>query len=348
MLRILFIRTVGKLIGWPVRRRLWGFYDQCERPQAVQESVLQQTIGLQSDTQFGRDHGFSGIRTVADFRRQVPVAPYEYVQPYIERVQKGQIQALLADDAVHMFALTSGTTAARKFIPVTSRYLTNYGRGWNIWGLKAYRDHRDVSLRPIVQLVGDPDEFRTEAGIPCGSISGFTAQVQWRIIKRLYCVPACTGRIKDATARTYVALLFGLPRNAGMVLAANPSSLVMMARTADQHKESLIRDIAEGTLRRDLEIPDAIRAQIEPRLKRRPKKARQFEEIVHRTGTLYPKDIWQPEHTLIGTWTGGSVGPYLRQLTRYYGKTYVRDLGLVASEGRFTIPLTDETTSGVL
>jgi hypothetical protein len=51
---------------------------------------------------------------------------------------------------------------------------------------------------------------------------------------------------------------------------------------------------------------------------------------------------------LLGTWTGGSVGPYLRQLTRAYGETYVRDLGLVASEGRMTIPLSDGTPAGVL
>jgi hypothetical protein len=51
---------------------------------------------------------------------------------------------------------------------------------------------------------------------------------------------------------------------------------------------------------------------------------------------------------LLGTWTGGSVGPYLHQLERYYGKTDVRDLGLVASEGRMTIPLVDGTQAGVL
>jgi hypothetical protein len=133
-----------------------------------------------------------------------------------------------------------------------------------------------------------------------------------------------------------------------MVLAANPSSLVMLARIADQNKEALIRDIAEGTLRRDLDIPSSIRAEIEPRLKKRPKLAHRFEEIVGTTGTLYPKDIWPPERTLIGTWTGGSVGPYLRQLPKYYGETYLRDLGLVASEGRFTIPIEDRSASGVL
>src|SRR5262249_6707466 len=155
-------------------------------------------------------------------------------------------------------------------IPVTDRYLTDYRRGWNLWGLRALRDHRSASLRPIVQIAGDPDEFRTEAGIPCGSISGFTANVQKRIIRRLYCVPAVTGRIKDAPARIYGALCFSLPRCVGMVLAATPSSLVVLGRTADQFKEQLIRDIADGTISSDLDIAPEIRSGLKALLRRRP------------------------------------------------------------------------------
>jgi hypothetical protein len=72
-----------------------------------------------------------------------------------------------------------------------------------------------------------------------------------------------------------------------------------------------------------------------------------LEEIIRRTGTLYPRDYW-PKDCIIGNWTGGSVGFYLRQFPRYYGDTPVRDIGLIASEGRMTIPMADATPSGVL
>jgi hypothetical protein len=45
---------------------------------------------------------------------------------------------------------------------------------------------------------------------------------------------------------------------------------------------------------------------------------------------------------------GGSVGAYLRHYPRYFGDRLVRDVGLIASEGRMTIPLTSGTPSGVL
>jgi hypothetical protein len=348
MIRRLFIRSIGKVMAWPIRRRLWAFEAACHDPRLVQQALLQQIIATHAETAFGRDHDFKNIRSIEDFRRRVPVAPYEYVEPYIARMRRGESTALVADRRVLMFALTSGTTAARKYIPVTPRYFADYRRGWNIWGLKALRDHRPMILRPIVQIVGDPDEFRTEAGIPCGNISGFTAQVQKRMIRWMYCVPACTGRIADAAARQYVALRFGLPKPVGMLLAANPSTLINLARLADQYKESLIRDIADGTLNPDLKIPAAIRAALERRLRPKPQRARELEAAVARSGTLYPRDAWNPERLLIGTWTGGSVGLYLRMLPRYYGPAPIRDLGLVASEGRFTIPISDSTPAGVL
>jgi hypothetical protein len=39
---------------------------------------------------------------------------------------------------------------------------------------------------------------------------------------------------------------------------------------------------------------------------------------------------------------------YLRQFPQYFGETPVRDLGLLASEGRMTIPLEEQTPGGVL
>jgi hypothetical protein len=121
-----------------------------------------------------------------------------------------------------------------------------------------------------------------------------------------------------------------------------------LARLADQYKVELFQDLAEGTLNKDLDIPPAIRAELQPRLDRRPQTARRLAAIAAHSGRLYPKDFWNPEHLLIGTWTGGSVGPYLRQLPQYYGDTFLRDLGLIASEGRMTIPVEDNTSAGAL
>ena len=348
MLGRFLIASLRKAIALPLYHKFAVFEAACKSPEATQAALLRNILAYHGDTGFGRDHGFGTIKTIADFRRQIPVAPYEYVEPYVRRVMAGETSALLADPAVLMFALTSGTTAARKHIPITRQYLNDYKRGWNLWGLRAIRQHTSVFLKPILQLVGDADEYRSEAGTPCGNLSGFTAQVQKKVMRRMYVVPPCTGKIKDPHARTYVALRAALARPLGMLMSANPSTLVNLARFMDRHKESLIRDVADGTLDSTLVIPAEIRAALAAPLKPRRQRAAELDAATDRAGALLPRDIWPADRLLIGCWTGGSVGPYLRQLAQYYGNTPIRDLGLLASEGRMSIPVADGTSAGVL
>src|SRR5436190_2614027 len=111
--------VVGKILARPVRWQLNRFEAATQEPQRVQEALLRRILTQNAATIFGREHGFATIRTADDFRRQVPVADYDAFEPYIARMRKGERNVLVADTRLHMFALTSGTTAARKFIPVT-------------------------------------------------------------------------------------------------------------------------------------------------------------------------------------------------------------------------------------
>lgn len=329
------------------RRWAEAFEQATRSPREVQLDLLQRILQHHRKTHFGRQHGFSVIRTLEDYRRNLPIRTYEDFEPYIEQVKRGQLDALLGDDRVLMFALTSGTTASRKFIPVTEQYLADYRRGWTIWGLHVYEAHPEALMRPILQLVSDWDEFRTESGIPCGSVSGLTAHMQKRVIRWVYCMPSCTAKIRDMQAKYYVALRLSLPRPLGMIISANPSTLVNLARTLERFQQQLIRDLYDGKLWSGVDIPTSVREALRPRLRKKRDRARELERLAQQTGTLRPKDVW-PTLTLLGNWTGGSVGAYLRLYPRYFGDTPVRDLGLLASEGRFSIPLHDHTPSGVL
>src|SRR5579884_3108310 len=111
VVRFLLRKVVLKAIARPIRRRLAQFEAATHDPRQVQESLLRGILAHQAATAFGRDHRFDAIRTLEDFRRQLPVAGYEYFEPYIARLRRGETNALLSDPHIHMFALTSGTTA---------------------------------------------------------------------------------------------------------------------------------------------------------------------------------------------------------------------------------------------
>lgn len=346
--------VLRKILGAPLRRKLRrqaAFHlSQTPRCREVQYDVLRRLMALNADSDFGRRHHFADIRTVADFRRHLPIADYDYFRPYVERLKQGEHGALLGPkNRLLMFALTSGTTSDCKFIPITQRFLDDYRRGWKTWGIRAYDDHPALHLQDIVQLTSDYDQFRTPGGHPCGNISGLASAVQSPIVKRMYTVPDLVSKIKSPEAKYYTALRLSIPnRRVGLVMTANPSTLIHMARLADEHRDDLIRDVADGTLSGRFEISSEIRQALAGRCRgRNPGRTYELEQIVAKTGRLFPSGIW-PDLSLVAVWTGGSAAAYLNSLQRYFGDTPIRDHGLSASEGRMTIPFHDVRPDGLL
>jgi hypothetical protein len=121
------LRGVGEPLVRHSRSLARSFLRQTERTGDVQRELLLRRVARHADSQFGRDHHFQEIRTIADFRRRVPVRGYEGHEPYIERVRQGDLDALFGRGTeVLMFATTSGTTARPKTIPVTRESLRDY------------------------------------------------------------------------------------------------------------------------------------------------------------------------------------------------------------------------------
>lgn len=56
-----------------------------------QEELLLSLVSTAQKTLFGREHGFENIRSVKEFQENVPVADYEDLKPYIERVKKDRL-----------------------------------------------------------------------------------------------------------------------------------------------------------------------------------------------------------------------------------------------------------------
>ena len=347
-----FLVAIGLPLQNRSRRLAREFLRQTERADEVQRALLLKRIARHADSAFGRDHHFHEIRSAADFRRRVPIRGYDGHEPYIDRVRQGDLGALFGSGTkVLMFAMTSGTTNRPKTIPVTSESLNDYREGWTIWGILAFDAHYEIlrkGLKPILQLASNWRESLTPGGIPCGAITGLTAHMQNPLIRMMYCMPYHAARIKDIEAKYYVALRHSVHRNLGATIAANPATLLAIARLGDREKATLIRDFADGTIDPKWEIPPDVRQALgfRSRLKRK-KAAARLEAIVNRTGRLLPKDYW-PNLCFLANWTGGTMGAYLRGYPEYFGDCPVRDVGLIASEGRMTIPLEDATPAGVL
>lgn len=334
-------------LGTPVRARARrtraAFLTALKDCRGEQARVLTRLLALHRDSDFSRDYGLSGCRTAAEFQRALPVADFERARPYVERLRNGDWRALMGSrERPLMFAMSSGTTSEPKCIPITRQYLADYRRGWTSWGIDLYERFPKMNWLHIVQLASDFDRGRTPVGTPCGNITGFVQHIQNPIIRTMYSVPNPVLKIRDAASKYYTALRFALADPAvGMVMTANPSTLTHLAEFAAEHQDSLLKDIADGTLSAAWEIPAEVRRRLRWSLRPRPARARVLADSARATGNLTLHGAW-PDLQLLAVWTAGSAGAYLGRLRGLFPGVTVRDHGLSASEGRMTITLEDE------
>jgi hypothetical protein len=336
---------------WIADRRVQRFVREARTAHALQRELLFAKLRRNADSDFGREHGFASVRSVEEYRRQVPIAGYERFRPYIDRVLRGDVGALFAPGTkLLMFALTSGSTGEAKHLPVTQEFFDEYRRSWKNWGIRTYVDHLEIANRRVVQLTSDWKQSYSASGVPCGNMSGLTAETAPRISRPLFLLPRSIWRIEEYAAKQYAILRLTLPsRRVGIIMTANPSTLIGLAQAGDRFREDLIRDLHDGGISPKFDIPPDVRAALRWRTAlRHRRRARQLAAIVERTGHLHPRDYWT-KLAVLAVWTGGSMGAYLPRLRDYYGEAAaLRDHGLTASEGRMTIPLADGASAGVL
>ncbi|NML69334.1 GH3 auxin-responsive promoter family protein [Chryseobacterium sp. RP-3-3] len=140
-----------------------------------QEALLLSLIKTAQKTLFGREHDFENIHSIKEFQEKVPVADYEDLKPYIERVKKGQANILWTDTPEY-FAKTSGTTSGSKYIPISKE-----GMPFQIAGAQsalfhyiAQKNNADFVNGKMIFLQGSP-EMEEVFGIKTGRLSGIVA-----------------------------------------------------------------------------------------------------------------------------------------------------------------------------
>lgn len=314
---------------------------------AVQEGLLRHLLKRHADSAFGREHGFSGIRSAGAFAERVPIRDYEALRPWMDRVYAGETGALFGGgERLRMFALSSGSTDQPKRIPVTGDFLRAYRRGWRVFGISALRDHPEALARCLLQVVSPMEEYRAPCGLPCGAISGLLAAEQGRAVRRFYANPAGTAAIADAEARYYTIMRMAVLRNVAWIVTPNPATTLRLARAAAEHAERLIRDVRDGTLSPPGEPGLRVREELAHRLRPNRALARRMEEGASREGRLLPRHYWRL--SFLANWTGGTLGLHVKEFPAWFGAIPVRDIGLLATEGRVSIPLSDGTAAGVV
>jgi hypothetical protein len=340
----------SKLISLKGRLSAAPFKRAVEDPVGTQNKLLLEILERNKDTEFGKGFQFARIKSLKDYQGNVPIADYEDLRERVTRMTRGEKNILTAEDPV-LFAQTSGTTGDPKYLPVTPS--CQKGGGMTTWLHFMMTSHPKMFSGKVISIVSPAVEGYTEGNIPFGSTSGMVVRELPKIVQAAYAVPYDAFEIEDYAAKYYCLLRFGLAEDVSFIGTANPSSILKLAEMADQFGEQLIKDIREGTLSKEIEVSDKLRALLEPKLRADPARADFLESCrKKRGGTLLPFDYW-PNMAVLGCWKGGTVSSYIERFPEWYdpdgrGMLPIRDMGYLASEARMSIPISDNGAGGVL
>ena len=117
------MRLLSPAISRFARMRLWSIEQWVNDPITTQHVVWQDLLAAGQYTEFGRLYHFSGIQSLADYKKNIPIQEYEDIKPFIERMMKGE-ENVLWNTPVQWCAKSSGTTSDKsKFIPVSEESL---------------------------------------------------------------------------------------------------------------------------------------------------------------------------------------------------------------------------------
>ncbi|HEY9646117.1 MAG TPA: GH3 auxin-responsive promoter family protein [Chroococcidiopsis sp.] len=314
------------------------FIRQTRQIEATQEHFLRELLSAHQHTTLGQRFGLGDIKTIDQFRDQVPIWAYSHYEPLCDRIAQGETNLLNPDPVVYI-NLTSGSTGKKKQVPVTRRFQRTLrradlaGMGFAIEGLqRRQRSFGKLFITNSAQVQG-----HTTAGIEYGPVSVGSLRKGKLLFEQTFAHPFRALEISDTLARHYVCLLFALRDSSLRGMVANFPMLILRTCTyLERYANDLIDDLSQGRIAPWLTIEPAIRADLERRWTAAPQRAAQLRAIVRTAGRLTPKLAW-PHLSFVTTARGGTSGFYLDRFADYLGDTPVFGGVYGSAEATFSI-----------
>lgn len=336
------VRGLGQVLFTRTRKELAAALRDVRE---TQERRLLGVLRRNADTEVGRRYGFADIASADEYRARVPLTTWDDMAPLVDRMIAGE-QRVLVDEEVFFYATTSGTTGKRKLIPVTPSFVaecrasTKLLLRTSLLSFPGFLRGKRLTMRsPHVEDLGGG----ALAGSITVALSGGLSETEGAFDA----VPNAVYRVADFETRYRLCLRFALQEDVSLVSAINPSTLLLFARTLEQHAEGLAAALERGTLGEGLVLDDDLRATLTSRARRDPEAARRVRGSLERHGRARMRDVF-PRLCGLVCWKGGSAPWYLSQLPSSYGELPVLDYGYAASEGCFGAPLSTDGAASLL
>ena len=286
-------------------------------------AVLSRIISHKKDTEIGKKWSLSTIKTIEDYRNNVPLTDYEDYRPYIERmVEKGE-ENLLSPDKVIFYCPTSGTTTKSKLIPKFS---------------PPGSDTLALDFDQGLVLCSSCQDRSTPLGVPI--IAGLNVHIETTLDRSesSFVTPREAYRITDFMSAIYIQMVFGLKVASIKCIVAGFCPTVLTAfNLLVQEWEQMANDIRNATLKPSLNLIESQRIALEEALGNGdPQRADQLIAIMSESAKCgfnsVAHQLW-PNLTRVITAAGGSYATYIPHIQHYLSdKILIRSPFYASSE----------------
>ncbi len=346
-------KKINFLMGCVGKIQRWKLKKASKDVKKTQEKTLRDILESAKDTVYGKEHNFSKVLEAKNadelfklYKENVRVNDYEDLRPYINRHMHGESDILFPGKP-KMYATTSGTTSEPKWIPITHKYFKDiYGNMNRLWLYNFIDANPDTFAGGVVSIVGKAIEGAAPDGTVYGSVSGVSFTNCPPFVQVAYTAPPAVFEISDYRARYYTIMRLGIEHNSTLLITANPSTIVEMQNNVNEYFDEYVKDIENGTLKEDLDIPASVREALKSRLHPNPKRAAELRKIKSEHDVLLPKHYW-PDMACVTCWHCGNTKVYLDKLKDSFPEGCVQpEFGYFASECRagLVMNVKDDTT----
>ena len=310
----------------------------CSDAVHVQERFLRDLLERNSETEYGKKWGFSGLRTVKDYQRQVPLSRYDDYEPFIERQIGGEKGLLTADEPV-FYCISAGSTSQPKYVPITERDVTIH----RIYQLDAVKDviRKELPGVPDEKLFGKVFEtgefFRTS--MPDGTMNGVRSGVLMRWLESRdeidfteYTSPREVMFPEKMENMLCVKLRFALAsREVTAIHGVFVHGMVQMFQYLQEHWDAFVEDVASGEVSDSFGVSEPWKRYIKKRLAPDPERAAELRSAAAGGAAGLARRIW-PGLRYIRMAGGSIFQGYMDELRVFIGDLPIHYYAYASSE----------------
>jgi hypothetical protein len=337
MSRPLFYRALNALPLAGFRRDSRAFTAALANPERAQRKLLLELLRQNQACAFGKRHGFASIRNVREYQDRVPVATYDGLSPWIERIKSGE-QSVLTTEPVLAFEKSSGSASAAKYVPYTETLRKQFQSALAPWITDMHQAFPGIGRGCAYWVVTPLSRERelTPGGIPVGfeSDTDYFGPMQRWILDKTMAVSPGLARVPELEDCIYLTLRFLLQaRSLAFISVWSPSFLLILIDRLQQHGERLVRDLRHGKA----DVASPISPKLTRLLTREAGQAGNLQAMLRRGG-IEPEILW-PQLALISCWTSAASASLKREIEQRFPGVSIQGKGLLATEGVVSIPI---------